>query len=152
MPFVVAIMQANNAAGRVFSVVYRNSPIDSLSDTGRRLDTVQGDIRFEGLSFAYPSRPDQLILDRVDFSIPAGETVAFVGPSGSGKSTVFALLERLYLPTGGRILLDQEPLDELNISWLRSQLGYVSQDVDLFHASVHENIANGLNTAARKVW
>ncbi|KAI9045875.1 ABC transporter ATP-binding protein [Aspergillus affinis] len=150
MPFVLAITQANNAAGRVFSSIDRVSPINALSDTGRKMSSVQGHIKFENLSFVYPSRPDQPILDRVDLIVPAGRTVALVGPSGSGKSTIVALLERLYLPTSGRIVLDHKPIDELNISWLRSQFGYVNQDVALFHASIHENIAYGLNTTTRK--
>ncbi|KJK66070.1 ATP-binding cassette domain of a mitochondrial protein MTABC3 [Aspergillus parasiticus SU-1] len=150
MPFVVAITQANNAAGRAFTAIDRVSPIDALSDTGGRISSVQGHIDLENVSFVYPSRPDQLILDRVDLNIPAGKTVALVGPSGSGKSTIFALLERLYLHTSGRILVDHKPIDELNLSWLRSHLGYVSQEVTLFHASIHENIAHGLNTTTRK--
>ncbi|KAE8344364.1 hypothetical protein BDV24DRAFT_148947 [Aspergillus arachidicola] len=150
MPFVVAITQANSAAGRAFTAIDRVSPIDALADTGGRISSVQGHITLENLSFVYPSRPDQLILDRVDLDIPAGKTVALVGPSGSGKSTIFALLERLYLHTSGRILVDHKPIDELNLSWLRSQLGYVSQDVTLFHASIHENIAYGLSTTTRK--
>ncbi|OJJ38335.1 hypothetical protein ASPWEDRAFT_105059 [Aspergillus wentii DTO 134E9] len=150
LPCVVDITQANGAASRVFSVIERTSPINPLAGTGRKYDRVHGDIQFDEVIFAYPARPEQTVLDGVSLHVPPGHTVALVGPSGSGKSTVFGLLERLYLPLSGRITLDGEPIDELNISWLRSQIGYVSQDVTLFQASIHTNIAFGLSTAATK--
>ncbi|THC94197.1 hypothetical protein EYZ11_006338 [Aspergillus tanneri] len=144
LPFVVDITQANGAASRVFSVIERASPINPLADTGKAYGPVRGEIRFEDVSFAYPSRPEQTVLKKIGFNVPAGHTVAFIGPSGSGKSTVFALLERLYHPLKGSITLDGELINELNVSWLRSQIGYVAQDVTLFRASIHENIAYGL--------
>lgn len=151
VPFSVAIFQASNAASRVFSVIERVSPIDPLLDTGRTYSPVRGNIRFENVNFSYPSRSEQLVLDDVSFNVPAGQKVALVGPSGSGKSTACALLERLYLPTHGCIVLDGEPIDELNLAWLRSQFGYVNQDVVLFHGSIYDNIAYGLSASLRAV-
>ncbi|KAI2848450.1 hypothetical protein CBS12448_9108 [Aspergillus niger] len=148
LPSIVNITQANAAVSRVFSVIERESPIDPSASTGVTHSRVRGDISFEDIHFTYPSRPEGKVLKGVDFVVPAGHTVAFVGPSGSGKSTVFALLERLYHPHSGRIMLDGEPIDAMNVAWLRSQIGYVGQDVTLFRASIHDNIAYGLPKAA----
>ncbi|GKZ53777.1 GTPase-activating protein [Aspergillus niger] len=151
LPSIVNITQANAAVSRVFSVIERESPIDPSASTGVTHSRVRGEISFEDIHFTYPSRPEGKVLKGVDFVVPAGHTVAFVGPSGSGKSTVFALLERLYHPHSGRIMLDGEPIDAMNVSWLRSQIGYVGQDVTLFRASIHDNIAYGLPKAAAEV-
>ncbi|RAK85895.1 ATP-binding cassette transporter [Aspergillus costaricaensis CBS 115574] len=148
LPAIVNITQANAAASRVFSVLERESPIDPSASTGVMHSRVRGEISFDGVHFTYPSRPEGEVLKGVNFVVPAGHTVAFVGPSGSGKSTVFALLERLYHPHSGRIMLDGEPIDAMNVSWLRSQIGYVGQDVTLFRASILDNIAYGLPEAA----
>ena len=100
-----------------------------------------GDIRFEGVGFAYDSgRP---ILSNIDLEIRAGETVAFVGPSGAGKTTLLALLPRFYEPTSGRITVDGIALDRMQLHSLRRQIGLVSQDVFLFGGTLRENIAYG---------
>lgn len=151
LPFVVDITKANGAAKRVFTAIERVSPIDPMADSGRICSPIRGEIRFEDVSFAYPSRPEQTVLEEINFHVPAGHTVALIGPSGSGKSTVFALLERLYNPLGGFITIDDEPIDEMDLSWLRSQIGYVGQDVTLFRATLFENIASGLPNAAAEV-
>ncbi|RAH61223.1 ATP-binding cassette transporter [Aspergillus piperis CBS 112811] len=148
LPSIVNITQANAAASRVFSVIERESPIDPSVSTGVTHSQIRGDIVFEDIRFTYPSRPEGEVLKGVNFVAPAGHTVAFVGPSGSGKSTLFALLERLYHPHSGRIMLDGEPIDTMNVSWLRSHIGYVGQDVTLFRASILDNIAYGLPKAA----
>ncbi|KAB8217999.1 P-loop containing nucleoside triphosphate hydrolase protein [Aspergillus novoparasiticus] len=144
LPYVVDVTKASQAANRVFSVIERVSPINSMADTGRIYGPVRGEICFDNVEFAYPSRPERTTLRDISFTVPAGHTVALVGPSGSGKSTVFGLLARLYNPIGGGIMLDNESIEEMNVAWLRSQIGYVSQDVTLFRASIHENIAHGL--------
>jgi ATP-binding cassette subfamily B (MDR/TAP) protein 1 len=151
LPFVVDITLANGAARRVFSVIERVSPINPMDDTGTNPASVRGEIRFEQVSFAYPSQPERTVLENVSFTVPPGRTVALVGPSGSGKSTVFAILERLYLPLDGSVTLDDDPIEDINVSWLRSQIGYVGQDVTLFNASIHDNIAHGISTASNEV-
>ncbi|PWY63711.1 hypothetical protein BO94DRAFT_591565 [Aspergillus sclerotioniger CBS 115572] len=148
LPCVVNVTQAHAAASRVFSVIEQDSPMISMVGTGKTYSQVRGAVRLEGVHFAYPSRPERTVLRGVTFDVPAGHTVALVGPSGSGKSTIFALLERLYHPLGGRITLEGERIDEMDVSWLRSQIGYVGQEVTLFRASMHENIAYGLPRAA----
>ena len=117
---------------------------------------LRGDIRFDGVSFAYDAgRP---ILTAVDLTVTAGETVAFVGPSGAGKTSLLALLPRFYEPTGGRITIDGLALAEMRLNSLRRQIGLVSQDVFLFGGTLRENIAYGrlgasddeVNEAARQ--
>ncbi|RQP04716.1 MAG: ABC transporter ATP-binding protein [Paracoccus sp. BP8] len=102
---------------------------------------LKGDIRFEGVSFAYDG--DRPILRDIDLTIRAGETVAFVGPSGAGKTTLLALLPRFYQPTRGRISVDGIALDQMQLHSLRRQIGLVSQDVFLFGGTLRENIAYG---------
>ncbi|OQD83857.1 hypothetical protein PENANT_c015G09551 [Penicillium antarcticum] len=146
LPFVVDITLANGAARRVFSVIERVSPINPMNKMGIIPSSI-GEIQFEDVSFTYPSQPERTVLEGVSFTVPPGRTMALVGPSGSGKSTVFAILERLYLPFNGTITLGNEPLENINVAWLRSQIGYVGQDITLFDASIHDNIANGLSIA-----
>lgn len=102
---------------------------------------LRGDIRFEGVHFAYdPARP---ILSGIDLTVRAGETVAFVGASGAGKTTLLALLPRFYDPRAGRITIDGLPLAAMTLESLRRQIGLVSQDVFLFGGTLRENIAYG---------
>jgi ATP-binding cassette, subfamily B (MDR/TAP), member 1 len=94
--------------------------------------------------FAYPSRPDVTVLRNFTLEIEAGTTVALVGASGSGKSTIIQLLERFYNPHSGTIHLDGAQLDKLQLKWLRSKIGLVSQEPTLFEGTVSENVAFGL--------
>jgi ATP-binding cassette subfamily B protein len=103
----------------------------------------RGDIRFEGVTFRYPSRPDQSALDGIDLHVRPGETVALVGPSGAGKTTVIQLLLRFYDPQDGRILLDGIPLPEMRRSDFRGAIALVPQDPAIFAASAYENIRYG---------
>jgi len=103
----------------------------------------RGAIRFEDVSFSYPSRPETKALDRFDLAVRPGETVAFVGPSGAGKSTAFQLLLRFYDPTDGRILIDGVDLAQTDPEAVRSRIGLVPQDTVLFAASARENIRYG---------
>ncbi|MDQ7990798.1 MAG: lipid A export permease/ATP-binding protein MsbA [Candidatus Dactylopiibacterium sp.] len=102
----------------------------------------RGEIRFEGLGFAYPGQEKPAIRD-FSLTIAPGETVAFVGPSGSGKTTLMALVARFFEPDTGRILLDGQALDTLPLADLRRQLALVGQHAALFDESVGYNIAYG---------
>jgi len=107
---------------------------------GQDLPALQGAIRFERLGFRYA--PDQpLVLRDLDFRIAPGEIVAIVGASGSGKSTMAALLQRLYLPSQGRLFIDDRDISALDGTALRRQLGVVTQESRLFNRSIRENIA-----------
>lgn len=104
---------------------------------------ISGAIRFDEVSFSYPTRPDQSALAAIAFSIRPGERVALVGPSGAGKSTVFQLLERFYDPQAGRILLDGIDIREADPVAVRRQMALVPQEVAIFADSVRANIRLG---------
>ncbi len=108
----------------------------------------RGQIAFEAVSFSYPGKK-QAVAD-ISFAIEAGETVALVGHTGSGKSTLVKLLMRFYDPEAGVIRLDGEPIAGLKLSYLREQIGLVSQDPFLFNGSVAENILYGNTGASRE--
>ena len=95
--------------------------------------------------FNYPSRPKVPVLQGLSVSVKPSQTLALVGPSGCGKSTVVSLIERFYNPLDGQITLDNVNLRDINIRWLRSQIGFVSQEPVLFDASIADNIRYGAN-------
>ena len=105
--------------------------------------TGRGEIRFEHVTFHYPSRPESKALADFDLAVRPGETVAFVGPSGAGKSTTFQLLLRFYDPAAGRVLIDGIDLAEADPLEVRRRIGLVPQDTVLFAASARENIRYG---------
>jgi ABC-type multidrug transport system fused ATPase/permease subunit len=92
-----------------------------------KLKSVKGDIKFDCVSFCYPSRPENLVLRDFTLNVKPGEVVAIVGRSGAGKSTTAALLTKLFSPSGGTIFLDGVDLATLDTSWLRRQIGVVNQ-------------------------
>jgi len=105
---------------------------------------LEGLVQFQDVSFAYPNRPDVPVLQGLTFTLHPGEVTALVGPNGSGKSTVAALLQNLYQPTGGRLLLDGKPLPQYEHRYLHTQVAAVRQEPQLFGRSFQENIAYGL--------
>jgi ATP-binding cassette subfamily B protein len=108
------------------------------------LPRVAGEIRFDGVSFAYGSGPDAVLaLDDVDLLIPPGMTVALVGATGAGKSTFVKLVARFHDPTAGRVLVDGHDLRDVTERSLRSQLGMVPQEGFLFSGTIRDNIAFG---------
>ncbi|XP_076464201.1 ATP-binding cassette sub-family B member 10, mitochondrial-like [Babylonia areolata] len=107
------------------------------------LPSVQGNIEFRDIHFAYPARPDVAIFKGLNLQVKAGQVTAVVGPSGSGKSTICGLLLRYYDPDAGEVTLDGQDISTLDPTWLRSHVGTVSQEPILFSCSVAENIAYG---------
>ncbi|KAM7136176.1 antigen peptide transporter 1 [Molossus nigricans] len=105
---------------------------------------LEGLVEFQDVSFAYPNRPDVLVLQGLTFTLRPGEVTALVGPNGSGKSTVAALLQNLYQPAGGKLLLDGKPLPQYEHRYLHRQVAAVGQEPQLFGRSFRENIAYGL--------
>nr|MBO2509725.1 ABC transporter ATP-binding protein [Gammaproteobacteria bacterium] len=106
-------------------------------------EQVAGRLDIEALRFAYPTRPERLVLDGLELHVAAGETLALVGPSGAGKSTLFDLLLRFFDPLSGRILLDGLPIERLDPRDLRRCFALVSQQPALFYGSVEDNIRYG---------
>lgn len=102
---------------------------------------VTGHVRFENVSFHYPSSGARI--QDIDLNVPAGNTLALVGATGSGKSTLVKLLLRFYDPSQGRILIDDQPIQDVSLKSLRSAIGLVSQDVYLFEGSIRDNLAYG---------
>ncbi|WP_074600067.1 ABC transporter ATP-binding protein [Sediminibacillus halophilus] len=120
--------------------------IDTISEVqdkpdAKKISGLKGNIRFEDVSFSYEH--SKQVLSHIDLSIPAGETVAFVGPSGAGKTTICSLIPRFYDVDEGRITVDDMDIRELRKQSLRDQIGIVQQDVFLFTGTLKENIAYG---------
>jgi len=143
-PEAQAISHARGAAAKLFATIDRTPEIDSSSDEGLRPKEVVGKITLDNVSFHYPSRPDVPILKNVSIDFQAGKTAALVGASGSGKSTIVSLVERFYDPISGSVKLDGIDVKDLNVKWLRSQIGLVSQEPSLFATTISGNVAHGL--------
>jgi subfamily B ATP-binding cassette protein HlyB/CyaB len=131
--------QARLSVSRLGDIL--NTTAESTYAAGRaRLPAIRGDITFDHVTFRY--RIDgQEVLHDVSFNVPAGQMVGIVGPSGSGKSTFAKLVQRLYVPESGRVLVDGMDLAMADPAWLRRQIGVVLQENVLFNRSVRENIA-----------
>lgn len=139
--------EASVAGERIMEVIKRVPKIDSENMEGEVLEKVLGEVEFNHVEFVYPSRPESVILNDFCLKVPSGKTVALVGGSGSGKSTVISLLQRFYDPIGGEILFDGVAIHKLQLKWLRSQMGLVSQEPALFATSIKENILFGREDA-----
>ncbi|CCM03554.1 uncharacterized protein FIBRA_05690 [Fibroporia radiculosa] len=143
-PEMQAITHGMGAAAKLFATIDRVPAIDSESDAGSKPESCVGEISFEHVKFSYPSRPDIPIVKDLSITFPAGKTTALVGASGSGKSTVISLVERFYDPLDGIVRLDGHNVRDLNIKWLRRQIGLVSQEPTLFATTIKGNVAHGL--------
>jgi len=118
-----------------------NTPAEPTFNPGRAaLPAIRGDVAFEHVTFRYRLDGPQVLHD-VTVDIPSGQIVGIVGPSGSGKSTLAKLVQRLYVPESGRVLVDGADLAMVDTSWLRRQTGVVLQESVLFNRSVRDNIA-----------
>lgn len=137
------LQRAAGGMGRIAELL-NESPAIHAPATPRALPSpVKGEIRFDDVSFHYPSRPDLPALDDFSLTIHPGETVALVGPSGAGKSTVFSMLLRFHDAQTGSVRLDGVDLRELDPADLREQIALVPQQPTIFAASAAENIRYG---------
>lgn len=137
------IQRASGAMERLADLLAARPVIEAPASPQLLPPRVKGNIRFEGVSFSYPSRPDTRALDSLDLEILPGETVAIVGPSGAGKSTTFQLLLRFYDPQQGAIRIDGFDLMDTDPLELRRHIGLVPQETVLFGESALENIRYG---------
>ncbi len=112
---------------------------------GADLQTKQLAVEFRNLSFAYPDQAEQLVLNKMSFTIAAGERVGVVGHSGAGKSTLVSLLLGLHEPTDGRLLYNDRNAAELSLASIRRNCGYVPQDTSLFNRTIRQNITYGMS-------
>ncbi|CAI0381930.1 unnamed protein product [Linum tenue] len=149
-PSLNAFAAGQAAAYKMFETIKRVPKIDPYDGSGKELEDLKGDIELRDVHFRYPARPDVQIFQGFSLDIPNGATVALVGQSGSGKSTIISLIERFYDPDSGEVLIDGVNLKELKVSWVRKQIGLVSQEPILFATSIRENIAYGKENATEE--
>ncbi|KNC84946.1 hypothetical protein SARC_02838 [Sphaeroforma arctica JP610] len=150
-PSLTAFATGRGTAHYIFSIIDREPAINNLSTTGIVPKTCNGNIKFDNVEFNYASREEK-VCNGMDFDLQGGKTLALVGHSGCGKSTCIQLLERYYDVTGGSIKIDGEDIRNVNIQWLRSQIGIVSQMPTLFAKSIAENIAMGASIEEVPDW
>ena len=122
------------------SDILNNPPENTTNLSKGSMPEIKGDVEFKDITFRYvPNGPE--ILKKMSFKVRAGQKIGFVGPSGSGKSTVTKLIQRLYIPESGKVLIDGIDISTVDTAWLRRQIGVVLQENYLFNKSVRENIA-----------
>jgi ATP-binding cassette subfamily B protein len=136
------MQRAAGATERLMELLHAPSDIVSPPQ-GKALPHVASALRFERVTFHYPSRPDHAALADFTLEVRAGENLALVGPSGAGKTTLFQLLLRFYDPQQGRILIGENDIREADLKSLRETIGIVPQDTVIFSADAMENIRYG---------
>jgi ATP-binding cassette subfamily B protein len=137
------VSAASGASERLFEILRVKSAISAPASPLAMPVPARGDVGFENVSFAYPTRPDTLAVDGVSLAVRAGEKVAIVGPSGAGKSTLFHLLLRFYDPLSGAISFDGVPIQAADPREVRSRIALVPQESVVFAATARENIRFG---------
>lgn len=141
--FFTTMMRAIGASVRVFAVVDRESAIPTDAGIPVPPSVREGIVRFENVTFAYPSRPEVKVLKNFSFEMPVGGSTAIVGKSGSGKSSIQSLLLRFYDPLEGKITFNDQDIRGFNVQSWRSMLSVVPQDPVLFEGTIASNIAYG---------
>ncbi|WP_454885290.1 ABC transporter transmembrane domain-containing protein [Sphingomonas oryzagri] len=137
------LLRGAGAASRLSELLSERAEIRAPAHPRALPDAALGHLRFEDVTFQYPTRPDVSALAGFSLDVPPGQTVAVVGPSGAGKSTLLQLAQRFYDPQGGRLLLDGVPLTEADPSDIRRRIAMVPQDTVIFGASARDNLRYG---------
>lgn len=147
--FYTTIAGALGASDRILEILQQDPEIHPTRDEARPVKSIKlvGDIRFEKVVFAYPTRPEKNVLESIDLVFEEKKKTALVGPSGAGKSTIIQLLMRFHEPVNGRIVIGEQDIYSLDLLAYRKNFAIVPQDILLFGGSIRENIAYG-NPAA----
>lgn len=143
---ITQLSQATASANRIFEILDAQSDVTNKPDA-ETLPSVTGQVTFEDVTFRYFSSGEP-VLKNVSFTARPGQTVALLGATGSGKTTIINLLPRFYDPSEGRILIDGHDLRDVTLDSLRSQIGIVLQETNLFSGTIRDNIAFGRSDAS----
>ena len=146
--FYTQMLRAVGASERIMTILNYESEVNMEQEVAPL--ALDGVIDFQSVKFSYPSRPDIEVLKGLNLHIEAGHKIALVGASGAGKSTIVQLILRFYQLNEGKILVDQKPLEDYNITQLRQNIAIVPQEVILFGGSIRENIAYGRHNATEE--
>lgn len=152
IPPLQTIIMATSSASLVYKVLDSVPRIDAFNERGLKLSKVTANIKFEHVTFTYPTRGSVPVIRDLNFELSQGQMVAICGRTGSGKSTIMNLLMRFYDPEEGCVYLDNCNLRDLNVAWLRSLVGIVEQEPALFDCSIYENIALGAASETDKTY
>jgi ABC-type multidrug transport system fused ATPase/permease subunit len=145
------LQKAVGASERVLEILAEQGEDISIVESENGIkQPIKGDLAFNDVVFAYPSRQEITVLKGISFNADAGQRVAIVGPSGSGKSTMASLILQFYHPQSGSILFDGKPADNYSLTDIRNQVAIVPQDVLLFGGTILENIAYGRLSASKE--
>jgi len=145
------LQKAVGASERVLEILAEHGEDISMVENDNEVkQPIKGDLAFNDVVFAYPSRQEITVLKGISFNAHAGQRVAIVGPSGSGKSTMASLILQFYHPQSGSILFDGKPADNYSLTDIRNQVAIVPQDVLLFGGTIMENIAYGRLNASKE--
>ena len=138
-----------SAAERIFDIMDTAADITDRPDA-KELPLIQGEVRFEYVTFAYRDEPERNVLEQVSFKVEPGQTIALVGPTGAGKTTIVNLISRFYDVTAGKIFIDDHEIHEVTMKSLRKQMGVMTQENFLFTGTIRENICYGRSGATEE--
>ncbi|MBC7812533.1 MAG: ABC transporter ATP-binding protein [Burkholderiales bacterium] len=144
--FIISLMaQAAASAGRIFEILDAQSDVDNKSDA-TELAAIEGNVEFKNVTFRYYASGDPVLKD-VSFTARTGQTIALLGATGSGKTTIINLIPRFYDVSEGAVLIDGHDVRDVTLDSLRSQIGIVLQETNLFSGTIRDNIAFGRSDA-----